>query len=320
MPPLETTKDIVKYFSSPLELPEAKPEIYTLSPYTLEIDAQINEILARYKRSDVNRTLSLFSLLDSTVIIPPIDDKYKTVSYQKAITYGDYVDLYIYKNPIIKIKRPKSKISVRYPRDTEEFDRSGEYRRRNSIKALNRIRQLTMLNFSNDYVKLLTLTFGDCDFDITDPRICNKKLSRFLQKLRKLYPTFKYIGVIEFQKRGAVHYHILCDLPFTDKDKLAEMWGYGFIDIRKPDYVIGRYLFKYLAKDLNDAKLKGVRVYFCSKNLNKPKTATGLNAYDIAKSVQNTEITFANSYFNKYNGDVIQYRQLKIPPAQTNNV
>jgi hypothetical protein len=313
--PPENLKEIVEYFGSPLEIPELNHDLY-FKPYHSETDDLITKILS--KRSDGSRTLSPFSLLDSSVVIPPIIDDYKTAYFLTATTYGDYVDLYIHEKPIIKTKSFKSRWIYKNPK--EKTDRSGDYRRRNSIKALNKIRQLTLANFTSENVKLLTLTFGDCGFDITNPKICNKLLSKFLQDLRKLYPEYRYLSVIEFQKRGAVHYHILCDLPFIDKEKLAKLWGYGFIDIRKPDYLVGSYLFKYLSKTLYDEKLKGVRVYFYSKNLDKPILHTGLYAYDIATNLQDKEIHFANQYKNKYNGDVVKYRQFKVSPDPPKNL
>lgn len=316
MKPPETLDDFIAYLSSPLEAPEINKDLY-YKPYHSKTDDLIKEILA--KRSDGNRTLSPFSLLDSSVIIPPVIDSFKTAYFLTATTYGDYVDLYIHEKPIIKAKNLQSRRNHGF-KQKEKVDRSNDYRRRNSIRALNNIRQLTLANFNNDYVKLLTLTFGDCDFDITNPRICNKLLSKFLQKLRKRFPTFKYLGVIEFQKRGAVHYHVLCDLPFFDKEDLATLWGHGFIDIRKPDFMVGSYLFKYLSKTLYDQKLKGVRVYFYSKNLTKPILNTGVTAFTIAEKLKDCEIHFANEYTNKYNGDVIKYRQFKILPAPQTNV
>lgn len=317
MKPLETQEDIVKYFGSPLEEPELYKELY-FKPYHSKTDDLIKEILAS-KHSDESRMLFPFTLLDSTVVIPPVIDRFKIAYYQTTTEYGDYVDIYIHEQPIIKAKNMKSRNShSRKYRENEEIpDRSGEYRRRNSIKALNKIKQLTLQNFTKDNVKLLTLTFGDCDFDIYNPRICNPKFSNFMGELHKLFPDLKYLGVLEFQKRGAVHYHVLCDLPFIKKEDLAVLWGYGFIDIRKPDYVIGTYLYKYLSKDLNDEKLKGIRVYFHSKNLAKPVSKIGIPAFDVVSKFQNSEIHFTNYYINKYNGGTVKYIQFKVSPAPT---
>ncbi|NMB70393.1 hypothetical protein GYA27_04305 [candidate division WWE3 bacterium] len=315
MKPLETQEDIVNYFGSPLEEPELNPDIY-FKPYKSKTDDLINKILA--KRSGGSHSLSSFTLLDSSVITPPVIDNFKTAYYQKVIEYGDFVDVYIYEKPIIKAKNRKSK-TYSHCGGREKVDNSSKYRRRNSIRALNLIRQLSILNFSGENTKLLTLTFGKCDFDIKNPKICNKKLSNFLQELRGLFPNYMYLAVLEFQKRGAVHYHILCDLPFIDKEKLANLWGYGFIDIRKPGFLAVNYLSKYLEKSLFDERLKGVRVFFHSKNLQKPKEYTGLSAFNKLQEIQNANIVFANHYHNKYNDEEVLYRQLKNSPAQNKN-
>lgn len=313
---MNSPENILEYLSSPLDENFDLTNFYT--PYKSKTDELIDEILAKEKLNDGSRELSPFTLLDSTVVIPPIIDDFKTAYYQEAFIYGDYIDLYIYENPIIKPKHVKSKRPGRLRQPKEKEDRSNEYRRRNSVKGLNKIRQLSLLNFSNENTKLLTLTFGDCNFDITNPHLCNKKLSKFLQDLRRIFPKYRYLGVLEFQQRGAVHYHILCDIPYLAKEELANLWGYGFIDIRKPDFLAVNYLTKYLEKSLFDERLKGVRVYFYSKNLEKPRKVTGIKAFSVASNVKSLDTMHQNQYVNKYNGGIVKYRQFKLPPAQKN--
>jgi hypothetical protein len=44
--------------------------------------------------------------------------------------------------------------------------------------------------------------------------------------------ALKYVSVVEFQKRGAVHYHaVFFNLPFIVNDELAAIWSHGFIKI-----------------------------------------------------------------------------------------
>ncbi len=315
MKPLETLNDVVNYFGSPLEEPERNPDLY-FKPSKSKTDDLIDKILT--KQSGGSHLLSPFTLLDSSVITPPVIDKFKTAYYQKVIEYGDSVDVYIYEKPIIKAKNRKSK-QCSSRNSKEKVDNSSKYRRRNSIRALNLIRQLTLMNFTNDNVRHLTLTFGNCDFDINNPSVCNPLFSDFISKLRKLYPNFKYVAVLEFQKRGACHYHILYDLPFIPQEAIANIWEHGYISIRKPPYICGAYLFKYLSKDLYDERLKRKRVFFHSKNLQKPKELTGLSAFNKLQEIQNSQIVFANCYHNKYNDEEVLYRQLKNSPAQNNN-
>lgn len=65
----------------------------------------------------------------------------------------------------------------------------------------------------------------------------------------------KYIATWEKQKRGAIHYHVIFfDFPFVAKEKLQDLWTYGFIKINRIDVDSmenrGRYLSKYFGKDL----------------------------------------------------------------------
>lgn len=315
--PPETIDEIVEYFASPLEVPEIDKSLY-YTPKPSKTDLLIDSILRKKSTNRGSEVLSPITLLDSTAIIPPEEDFQKLVYYTKAITYGDYVELYISDKPVIKHKNPR-KIYAK-ARNRDNSNRSSEYRRRNSIDALNKIRRLTLANFMHENTKLMTLTFGDCNFDINDPKICNPLFSDFMGKLRKRYSDFMYLGVFEFQKRGACHYHILNNLPYIqNEEELAPLWSHGFTDIRRPDYIVPSYLFKYLAKDLNDEKLKGVRVYFQSRNLLQPKEYVGIQAYNLAEKVAERIPIFANEYKNHYNGSTVKYRQFDISSAHKKN-
>ncbi|GAI10009.1 unnamed protein product, partial [marine sediment metagenome] len=41
--------------------------------------------------------------------------------------------------------------------------------------------------------------------------ITNREFKKFIQRLRYQYGDFKYMAVIEFQDRGAIHYHMISD-------------------------------------------------------------------------------------------------------------
>jgi len=124
--------------------------------------------------------------------------------------------------------------------------------------------------------KFLTLTFAS---SVTDVRQANYQFKLFRQKLeRYLGRQFKYLGVIEFQKRGAVHYHVLFfDLKFKKgiRKEIAELWGKGFIKFKSAKKIekiehLGLYLAKYLQKEIMDKRLIGEKAYFTSQNLTKP--------------------------------------------------
>jgi len=60
------------------------------------------------------------------------------------------------------------------------------------------------------FKSLLTLTYGNPY--PTDGAICKAHLNAFLTRMRATYPGLSYVWVTEFQKRGALHFHILLSL------------------------------------------------------------------------------------------------------------
>lgn len=159
---------------------------------------------------------------------------------------------------------------------SSEIDRN--YKNHNQVR-LNSIRRLATANFNKDSL-FLTLTFDDkkVAHDIRCPKECNYQFKKFIQRLRySLKVDFKYLAVVEFQdlnNRGAVHYHVLIDLPFIDFKQLEDIWGMGFIYLNKIDHVdnVGAYIVKYITKDGGDERLVGEKSYLRSSNLIDPKS------------------------------------------------
>ncbi len=70
----------------------------------------------------------------------------------------------------------------------------------------------------------LTLTYHldwpDC------PQGCRRQLQNFLKQFQAKFPHTAQIWRLEFQQRGAPHYHILAvGVPFVDKDWVTSTWG-----------------------------------------------------------------------------------------------
>lgn len=85
----------------------------------------------------------------------------------------------------------------------------------------------------------------------------------------------KYIVVIEFQERGAIHFHALFfNLPFIHniKTEVADLWGHGFVQVKAVKRIknIALYMSKYMSKRFDDPRLRGKKCYFASKGLKKP--------------------------------------------------
>jgi hypothetical protein len=71
------------------------------------------------------------------------------------------------------------------------------------------------------YCSLVTLTYGK---DYPTDHISKKHLDTFLKRCRRKFPQFKYVWVIEKQKRGAPHFHILTPY-FIEKEWLNNAWN-----------------------------------------------------------------------------------------------
>ena len=171
--------------------------------------------------------------------------------------------------------------------------------------SLSRTRNL-LIDYASenetDFKSFVTLTFAE---NITDINIANKKFhdwrSSITRSLKKVNIEFKYLGVPEFQKRGAVHYHLLTNLECnTEFLKLQEnqermydvkFWKYGYssaYDLSTADdnFNIALYICKYLYKDI-DNRMFGRNKCLKSNNLKKPLTAkleASSDTYKIAKS------------------------------------
>lgn len=222
-------------------------------------------------------------------------------------------------------------------------------RKRNLFKAKNTIKDLINTN-AYAYIdnkkntirpKFLTLTFKD---NITDLKVANTEFKNFIKRLNyyikknidKDFIGVQYVTVVEFQERGAVHYHsLMFNLPWIKWNVILDKWGLGgaYIEgfkskdnkVVKIDYDnekkcfkangssihnVGAYITKtmeYMSKSLDDDRLKGQKCYFSSRRLKKPIVVN-----DIAKNKNQIEqlvatlsernLVFSNTYFNDHIG------------------
>lgn len=203
-------------------------------------------------------------------------------------------------------------------------DRKEERRWQVVRDARNRCRRLATKNFSKANCTFMTLTVAENEDDVLK---YDDEFKKFFKRLRRKYGDCKYLAVREFQDRGAIHYHVLIDIPFLsgisqDKYKreakereVARVWRHGFVDLVPIEHVdnLGAYLVKYMTKEMDDIRLKGRKMYLCSKGLNKPLELKGLEAITILKALEmdNKKTAFENSYFSEYCGD-IKYKEFNL--------
>jgi len=231
------------------------------------------------------------------------------VFQKKLIKSGDVYELYEYDKPIVK--NYKSKI-----KGGRGGSASAEEKEKNREVALNRakrnLRRLINVNIGASG-KFVTLTFRD---NVTDLDYANNELKKFFKRLSyHLGVKVAYAYVIEFQKRGAIHYHVIMfNVPYIACNELKDIWGHGYIKINRIDNVdnVGAYVVKYMSKDLEDDRLEGRKCYGSSKNLKKSVEITDENeiAQVLVALEQTDVVTYQNNFSNDYYN--INYTQIKV--------
>jgi len=228
-------------------------------------------------------------------------------TFKKIIASGHVIELYEFEKPMFYAFRG----SGGRKKEGGNMDRAEEYRKQSCYRAREKIRRLCLANFNN-HSKFITLTFADGSVnDVTDIRICNKEFKKLIQRMKYKYDDIKYIAVIEFQdknNRGAVHYHMISNLPYIPNQELNRLWGNGFVKINDISNVdnVGAYLVKYMLKNVHDERLKGKKAYLASRNLDKPSEFVG-NVVDLvieALDLEKKKKVFASSYPSEYLGKI----------------
>lgn len=272
--------------------------------------------------------------------------KYMDKYNRKLIVCGDKVELYEYEVSIdygYKNKKSSSYSGILdYDYDSDElnvnFDKLEKLEKKGRSQFSNHrsasdIRHLVNCNFTNKDM-FITLTFPDENW--TDPKKTNCEFTRFIKRFKYdlkqqgFLGPLKYIAVVEFQKDyyyrtgkkkeygGNVHYHFLCNVPFfIPKKILEEIWGYGYIKIRRITKVtnLGTYISSYLKKDSKKEaiKLAGQKKFFCSRRLRRPIITTDDKQIDEFLNRCNCLVPeYEDTKKLKYN--VITFKQFSIDP------
>lgn len=250
----------------------------------------------------------------------------QTKTYKKVIVSGNVIEVYEYeKEPMIP--EQNKYIDDGYdPFDYENTeldqfkkDRTQERREQTVRDARNMVRRLALMNFGSGD-KFITLTYKE---NITDIDKADLDFKNFIKRFKYHFKIerLKYIAVREFQKRGAIHYHIICDWDkhFESEKEVRhyervlgrDIWRHGFVDIKTMDENndnVGAYLVKYMTKNVSVVFFKNRKIYLCSKGLERPKVYRGLEAEMIIETyklgTQKKEV-FTNSYLSEYLGNVV---------------
>ena len=237
----------------------------------------------------------------------------------KVVVSGDIVEIYKYEKGVFKGFVNEHGRAGKGFVNEEQKEKNREVSLMRARRELRRIVNANVGKWGNNVTsKFLTLTFKD---NVKDLDLANYEFRQFIKRLNyKVYgkrcSNIKYTAVVEFQERGAVHYHVIFyNLPYTKANVIEEVWGNGFIKINKIDDIdnVGAYICKYLTKSNDDSRLRGRKSYFNSRGLKKP-----IEVYldydeleNIKKSLPGQAMTYKGEFDNEYVGKV-EYEQYNL--------
>ena len=163
-----------------------------------------------------------------------------------------------------------------------------EIRKKSLWRAKNMISDLILCNAWHWHKRngkaynpvFITFTFRE---NVTDLTYAHKEFTKFIRRfsydIRGKMTFLKYLAVVEFQERGAIHYHVVFfNLPWIDRiyDKVIDEWRKGVgegsarVESVRDEFGLINYLCKYLTKSVEGGRLQARKSYFASKDLKKP--------------------------------------------------
>lgn len=201
----------------------------------------------------------------------------------KIIISGDIFEVFDYEKEVWQGTLPQQN---RRKVNTGPKSKTGTRSEKSFMRARSKFKRLieANINFEDETLRprFVTFTFEE---NITDIKEANNCFTKFIRKFNSFLGSvldcktyrLKYGKTIEFQKRGAVHYHVLFfNLPYFKNmyDKMNELWGHGWVISKKIDHIksLSSYVCKYMTKSINDNRLYSEKCYTTSKNLEKPRT------------------------------------------------
>lgn len=123
-----------------------------------------------------------------------------------------------------------------------------------SAAARRRLLKLFATLLVSEGAVFVTLTYPS---DFPSPKLAKKHLRSFLERIRRRCPRASAIWRLEFQKRGAPHFHlVMFGVPFIPKEEIQSMWGeiidykqvFTRIEAIKSNRKLMGYVSKYVAK------------------------------------------------------------------------
>lgn len=246
----------------------------------------------------------------------------------KIVRCGDFLQVYYYENKKTKSVKNTDDIKINSLNINElknTSNSSKEIENRSIIRTKLNCQRIAKAN-SKEWKSFITLTYSE---NMQNIEIAKIDLTNFIRNIKKVRKDFKYIAIPEFQKRGAIHFHLLTNLNLQDdyiikpqksnpKYYDIKYWCKGFTsiefiegDIKK---IVG-YISKYMTKDC-DSRLFGVRRFTCSQNLIKPiEEFIDINNENhqehLKRLLKDKECIYTNMYLDNLNNNVV-FKEYKI--------
>jgi hypothetical protein len=256
---------------------------------------------------------------------------------QKIVRTNSYVEVWEYSLPIITPGNAHNE-------NKDGIDENAKPNKRRTFEELTEEEQderLKRMDKSRLEAKWRLLRIVDCNFDdqtsfltlttksnIQDRDEFNRMLKTFIKRYN--YQVFntkksrvKYLAVLEKQKRGAWHAHILMfEVPYVAHSELLKLWGHGAVRINKVDVDSkenrGRYVTKYFEKGIGQELLDsfGKKAYLSSRNLRRPEEFKELSFDNL--EIENSDILYETEYISKiyrdgeYIENPVKYKKLRL--------
>lgn len=237
----------------------------------------------------------------------------------KEVIFRDgTIDTRIYLHDVFiphKIERKKKREEI--PEDEQE-----DNLRRSASRAKQKIYEISRNEIWEWFV---TLTLSPQKVDRFNYGECCKKVSQWLNNLRKKCPDLKYIVVPEEHEKGGYHFHGLFSGISEDMisysghdhyktgDKIYNLASYKFgwstMTKVKNNEACVKYLTKYITKDLIQST-KGRKKYWVSRNVERPCTAFSFQTDEdrcFLWQELSEDAVYMKEYQNKYN-DIMYFQ------------
>lgn len=260
------------------------------------------------------------TLLDSSLIAQTDKFLYDI----KLIKCGNYIQIYKYeekhmkKNDSLSPLKEKRPLLAKINNKTNLKEKENIIRTDNIFRSKLSLQRLAKANIES-FQTFITLTFAE---NVTNIKEANKTFNTWRTQIKKEFSDFKYICVPEFQKRGAVHYHLITNLFLNNKLIILQenkkncydvkFWKHGFSSVYSLNGINAvAYISKYLTKNI-DNRLFSHKRYFYSKNLIIPKVEYLIyndnKSLDYIQDLIKTKVLcFSNSYKVEYTKEKIKF-------------